>query len=89
MIFDIPIKCTTRGGDRWTDCRTCESFTTAREIWSKAPAAAARKATADGVIGLAIDESGGRFYIYQVSGYTPDRGAFCDLLNEAGQVVKM
>ena len=42
-MFDIPIRCSSTG-DRWKDCRTCESYTTAREIWSKAPAAAAMKA---------------------------------------------
>jgi hypothetical protein len=67
---------------------TGDSYTTAREIWSKAPRAAARKATAEGVNGISIDETGGRFYIFQISGYTPDRGLYCDLLNEAGEVVK-
>ena len=86
-MFDMPIICHSNG-DRWTDCRNGNSYTTAREIWSKSPRAAARKATAEGVNGISIDETGGRFYIFQISGYTPDRGMFCDLLNEAGQVVK-
>lgn len=86
-MFDMPIICHSNG-DRWRDCRNGDSYTTAREIWSKAPRAAARKATAEGVNGISIDETGGLFYIFQISGYTPDRGMFCDLLNEAGQVVK-
>lgn len=87
-MFDMPIVCSSRGGNRWTDCRTGDSYTTAREIWSKAPAAAARKATAEGVNGISIDETGGKFFIYQISGYTHERGLYCDLLNEAGEVVK-
>lgn len=87
-MFDMPIVCSSKGGQRRTNCMTGDSYTTAREIWSKAPRAAARKATAEGVNGISIDETGGRFYIFQISGYTPDRGMFCDLLNEAGQVVK-
>lgn len=87
-MFDIPIVCSSKGGQRRTNCMTGDSYTTAREIWRRAPRAAARKATAEGVNGISIDETGGRFYIFQISGYTPDRGMFCDLLNEAGQVVK-
>lgn len=87
-MFDMPIVCSSKGGQRRTNCMTGDSYTTAREIWSKATRAAARKATAEGVNGISIDETGGRFYIFQISGYTPDRGMFCDLLNEAGQVVK-
>ena len=86
-FFDMPIRCSSKGGDRWQDCTNCRSYTTAREIWSKAPKAAARKATAPGVNGIAIDETGGKFYIYQIGGYTPERGAYCDILNELGQVV--
>ena len=77
-----------KNSDRRTDPRDNSAFLTHREIWSRATKAAARKATADGVNGIALDETGGRFYIFQISGYTPERGIFCDILNEAGQVVK-
>lgn len=87
-MFDMPIVCSSKGGQRRTNCMTGDSYTTAREIWSRATRAAARKATAEGVNGISIDETGGRFYIFQISGYTPDRGMYCDLLNEAGQVVQ-
>ena len=78
----------TRGSNRRTDPRDNSAFITHREIWSKAPRAAARKATAEGVNGIAVNEDGGKFYIFHISGYTPERGLFCDCLNEAGQVVK-
>lgn len=72
------------------DCRTCEILTTAREVWTRATTkAAARKATAPGVIGYAAEAlPGGDLFIFQVSGYTPTRGAYCDILNERGQVIK-
>lgn len=62
------------------------SYVTHKEIWARATKAAARKATADGVNHICIDETGGKFYIFQISGYTPDRGMFCDLLDEQGKV---
>ena len=66
-MFDMPIVCSSKGGQRRTNCMTGDSYTTAREIWSKAPRAAARKATAEGVNGISIDETGRRFYIFQIS----------------------
>lgn len=88
MFFDMPITASVRNSDRARDPRNCQAYTTAREIWKKAPRAAARKATAPGVNGIALDETGGKFFIFQISGYTPERGLYCDLLNERGQVVK-
>lgn len=85
-MFDMPIICSIDDG-RYMNPLNCDQYTTAREIWKKAPAAAARKATADGVNGVSIKVIEGRFYIYQISGYTYDRGLYCDLLNERGQVV--
>ena len=61
---------------------------THREIWTRAPRAAARKATAAGVNCIAIDETGGGFRIFQISGYTPERGLYCDCLDESGRVIK-
>ena len=87
MFFDMPINASVRNSDRARDPRNCNAYTTAREIWSKAPKAAARKATAPGVNGICLDETGGRFYIFQISGYTRERGLFCDVLDEAGRVV--
>ena len=71
-------------------CQTCEILTTAREVWTRATTrAAARKATAPGVIGYAAEAlKNGKLYIFQVSGYTRDRGAYCDILNERGQVIR-
>ena len=86
-FFDLPIICSIDDG-RTADPRNGDQYTTAREIYTKAPKAAARKATRQGVNGLSIKTTGNRFYIFQISGYTPERGLFCDLLNEAGQVVK-
>ena len=85
MIFDYYIEANTNG--RKTDPKTNTALITHREIWKKAPKAAARKATAQGVNGISIDETNGKFYIFQVSGYTPERGIFCDILNERGQVI--
>ena len=87
MIFDMPITCNIDDGRAVNYC-TGNSYTTAREIWSKSPKAAARKATAPGVNHLAIKVVNGSFRIYQISGYTPEKGLYCDLLNEKGQVVK-
>lgn len=72
------------------NCQTCEILTTAREVWTRSTTrAAARKATAPGVIGYAAEAlPGGDLFIFQVSGYTPTRGAYCDILNERGQVIK-
>ena len=74
-------------GDRYKNPCTCEAVVTAREIWEKSPRATARKATMDGVNQICIDEAGGRFYVYQISGYSRDAGLFCLLLDEAGRVV--
>ena len=72
------------------NCQTCEILVNAREVWTRATTrAAARKATAPGVIGYAAEAlPGGDLFIFQVSGYTPTRGAYCDILNEHGQVIK-
>lgn len=66
----------------------CEVFITHREIWTRAPKAAARKATAEGVNGISLDEKEGRFFIFQISGYNRERGLYCDLLDEAGRVIE-
>ena len=87
MFFDIPIRCSATNSTRAKNPMNGESYTTAREIWTRAPRAAARKATAEGVNGIAIDESGGGFFIIQISGYTPERGLYCDMLDESGRVV--
>ena len=78
MRFDMPIRANRKSGG---------CYTTAREIWSKAPKAAARKATADGVQSLCIDDTEGKFYIYQRSGWTTIRGVYCDLLDEKSRIV--
>lgn len=87
MFFDIPIKCRIDDG-RTANPLNCDQYTTAREIWTKAPAAAARKATAPGVNHLCIKATANSFFIYLIGGYTPERGLFCDMLNEAGQIIK-
>jgi hypothetical protein len=86
-MFDIPITCSIDDG-RYADPRNCNQYTTAREIWKKSNRAAARKATADGVNQIAIKATGNRFYIYQISGYTMEKGLFCYNLNESGQIIK-
>lgn len=91
MFFDTHIlRATIKGEEARQDCRTCEILTTAREVWTRATTkAAARKATAPGVIGYTAEAlPGGQLFIFQVSGYTPTRGAYCDMLNERGQVIK-
>lgn len=85
MLFDRTVKATS--DTRYSDPRDCECLISHREIWQKAPKAAARKATAEGVNWIAIKEKGGDFFIYQVGGYTRDRGLFCDLLDRSGRVV--
>ena len=72
---------------RSIDPRNNEAYVTHREIWTRAPKAIARKATADGVNHICIDESNGQFRIFQISGYTPDRGLFVDMLDENGKVI--
>ena len=67
-------------------CLNCYALIEDLEIWRRAPKAAARKATAPGVIGFAAKAlPDGGLFIYQISGYTPERGAYCDYLNEKGQ----
>jgi hypothetical protein len=61
---------------------------THREIWTRAPRATARKATASGVNHIALDETDGQFFIFQISGYTKERGLYCDLLDKAGRVIE-
>lgn len=75
-------------GERRTDARTNTAHISAREIWTKAPKAAARKATADGVTSICVDETNNRFFIYQISGYTPEKGLFWALLDEAGRITE-
>lgn len=86
-FFDMPIICRIDDG-RTENTLNGDQYTTAREIWTKAPRAQARKATAKGVQGVAIHATGKKFHIFQVSGYTPERGIFCDMLNEDGKVIK-
>lgn len=74
--------------NRYKDPRTGEAIITAGELWTKAPKAAARKATAEGVHNIAVHEHGKTIFIYQICGFTPSRGLYCDILNESGQVVK-
>lgn len=73
---------------RYADPRDCECIISHREIWKKAPKAMARKATAPGVNWIAIHEIGNNIVVYQVAGYTPDRGLFCDLLDDNGRVIE-
>ena len=87
MYYLQSVRATVTNSKRYTDPRTNETYISHREIWTRAPRAAARKATAEGVTGIVLDETGGRFYIFQVSGYTRERGLYCDMLNESGQVV--
>ena len=77
----------TKAEGHYLNQRTGEYKVTQREIWENAPRAAARKATAEGVNHLCIDNQNGKFFIFQVSGYTKDRGLFCDLLDESGRVI--
>ncbi len=82
------VKASTTNSTRSTSPLDCQAIITHREIWTRAPRAAAKKATADGVNAIALDETAGRFYIFQVSGYTPERGLYCDLLDETGRTVE-
>ena len=81
-------KAHTNSRKRYIDCLNGQAYISDREIWSRAPKAVARKATAEGVNGIAIDEENGAFRIFQVSGYTRERGLFCDLLDEKGRCIK-
>ncbi len=81
------IKCSSNNGNRYKSPLNGDSFISCREIWARAIPAAARKATATGVNWIAIDEDNGKFYIYQVSGYTHDSGLFNFRLNEKGQII--
>ena len=84
-MFDRTVKATS--DTRYLSPIDCECFISHREIWSKAPKASARKATAEGVNWIAVKEKDGDFYIFQVSGYTMDRGLFCDMLDRSGRVI--
>lgn len=88
-IFDFvhSVRASFQNSERRVNPCNCETLITHREIWQRAPKAAARKATADGVIGICLDEKDGGFYIFQIGGYTRERGAFCDMLDEKGRVV--
>lgn len=88
-MFDMHfVTATTDSQERYTNPLNCESYITYKEIWTKAPKATARKATAKGVNHITIKETDGDFYIFQISGYTPERGIYCDLLDRSGRVVK-
>lgn len=87
MLFDMPIICHIDDGRR-ANPTNGDQYTTAREIWSKAPRAAARKATAPGVNAVCIKATAGKFHIFQISGYTTERGLFCDMLNTRGEVIE-
>lgn len=91
MFFDTHfLKASIKGEESRRDCIKCDILSTPREVWTRATTkAAARKATAPGVIGYAAEAlPGGDLFIFQISGYTPTRGAYCDILNERGQVIK-
>ena len=81
------IKCYSNNGNRYKSPLNSDSFISCREIWERAIQAAARKATAAGVNWIAIDESNGDFYIYQISGYTPDLGLFNYSLDRNGNII--
>jgi len=86
MFFDKCVNASTNSDKRYISPLDCECYISHREIWSKAPKAAARKATMPGVNWIAVDESDG-FYIYQVSGYTQESGMFCYNLDKEGRII--
>lgn len=88
MDYLHAVRATVTNSSRATNPANCEVLITHREIWTRATRAAARKATADGVNGIAVNEKNGDFYIFQISGYTPERGLYCDLLDRNGHTVK-
>ena len=77
----------TKAEGRYLNQLTHDFYITDREIWKRAEnKAAARKATQEGVNHICIDNHDGKFYIFQVSGHTPEKGIFCYLLDEAGRI---
>lgn len=60
-------------------------FITQRELWRRFPKAVARKVTAKGVNHFGVNLKDNR--IFFVSGYTPEKGMFCDELDEKGRVI--
>lgn len=83
------VKCSTNNKDRHISCLDNETYITYREIREKAIPAVAEKATANGVNWIAIDESNGDFYIYQISGYVPDLGLFNYCLDRSGNIINI
>lgn len=73
--------------DRYIDPVDNTAYIDPAEIWERTTKAAARKATAPDVNYIAVDEKNGGFYIFQVSGYSIDRGLYCDLLDHEGRVI--
>ena len=77
----------TKAEGRYLNQLTHDFYITDREIWKRAEnKAAARKATAEGVNHVCIDNQNGKFYIFQVSGYTTEKGLFNYLLDEKGRI---
>lgn len=56
-----------------------------QEFWRRFPKAVARKVTAKGVNHFGVNLKDNR--IFFVSGYTPEKGMFCDELDEKGRVI--
>ena len=81
------VKATSNSNYRYADPRDCECFISYREIWQKAPRATARKVTNESVNWIAIDESDGDFYIFQIAGYSHDRGLFNYQLDRNGRII--
>lgn len=80
------IEATIKNEENRNRCQTSTALIDAREIWTRANKAAARKATAEGVNSIAAEaKPDGSLFIYQISGYTRERGLFYDFLNNAGQ----
>lgn len=60
-------------------------FITKRELWRRFPKAVARKVTAEGVNHFGVNFEENR--VFFISGYTHDRGLFCDELDAEGRVI--
>lgn len=93
MNFDTvfyPVSFTGEGGKKkYVYPQTGSSFVSAREIWKHCIKAAARKAARDSTNNLCIDIDGeGRWRIFQIGGYDPERGLFVDMLDDCGRVVE-